>query len=265
MSGYTPVFNSIFTGTLHGKWPDTGIWVCLLALADWRGHVDMTPEYIAAVTGVPLADLEACIERFTQPDSRSRSQADDGRRLVLIEPTRPWGWRIVNIQKYRERARDSQRVADGRNAQKLRRWRESKRHPTTPDETRANPCDPNSDSDSDSDSDTNSEKSRRGASAPAAATRKRLASRIPDGWEPSVGGIEYAERELPNVDVPRLAEAFSDYWRAAAGEKARKVDWDATWRTWVRRATGEYPMKAPTPGAPGRAQKFDMHGNPIHA
>lgn len=73
--------------------------------------------------------------------------------------------------------------------------------------------------------------------------KPKLATRIPEEWEPSGDLIAYAERELPNVDAAKLAESFVDYWRAASGQKARKLDWDATWRTWVRRSCDRYPTK----------------------
>lgn len=134
LSGYTPVFDSVFKGSLCGKWPDTAAWICLIALADWRGHIDMTPEYIASVTGMPLPDLLGCIDRFMQPDPRSRSQAEDGRKLVLIDPQRPWGWLVVNFALYRERARNINRTARGELAEKQRRYRERQR--ALPDVTR---------------------------------------------------------------------------------------------------------------------------------
>ena len=52
MSGYVPVFGSVFTGTLHGKWPDVGLWLCILGMADRNGVVDCTPQYIASVIGL---------------------------------------------------------------------------------------------------------------------------------------------------------------------------------------------------------------------
>jgi len=122
--GYTPVFASVFTGSLCGKYPDTAAWLFLLALADKRGVVDMTPEYISSVTGMPVADLLACVERFLEPDPKSRSPENEGRRLVLVDPSRAWGWRIVNFAKYRDRARkqawDASRTASGENAKRMR-------------------------------------------------------------------------------------------------------------------------------------------------
>jgi hypothetical protein len=86
---------------------------------------------------------------------------------------------------------------------------------------------------------------KNGARAPRTAT----ATRIPDNWTPSPDLIAYAEERLPGVDVDTLTEAFRDYWMAAADAKARKADWSATWRTWVRRDAdrGQYPRRAAAP------------------
>ena len=69
------------------------------------------------------------------------------------------------------------------------------------------------------------------------SSRKRSdrATRLPDGWKPdpepelvrAVGGDVAARREL---------DKFRDYWVAQPGAKGRKVDWQATWRNWLRRA-----------------------------
>lgn len=124
MSGYTPVFRSVFTGSLCGQWPDTAAWISLLALADKNGEVDMTPQYISSVTGMPLGDLLLCISRFLDPDPMSRTAAKEGRRLELIDPSRTWGWRIINFTVYREKARlaakSARDVAKGKEAERKR-------------------------------------------------------------------------------------------------------------------------------------------------
>ena len=148
--GYTPLFGSLTTGTLYGKWPDIGLWPIILSIADRHGVVDVTPEYLAGVTGLPLDQLLACLGRFCEPDPGSRSSAHEGRRLIPLDG-RPWGWWVVNHERYREKARkmayDSERTASGRDAE---RKRESRAVPRCPDASRAVPL-----SDSDSDSDKN--------------------------------------------------------------------------------------------------------------
>lgn len=184
MSGYTPVFRSVFQGSLCGQYPDTAAWLFLLALADKNGHVDMTPQYISAITGMPVDELVGCIDRFMRPDPASRGQEEEGRRLLPIDPARSWGWVIVNHGKYREKARkatyDAQRVEDGRNAQRMRDRRETTRDdPTRPDATSAHPP-----SDSDANTDTDYGEQLRSSSvgdlSPSSSERARRTAKKAD-------------------------------------------------------------------------------------
>lgn len=61
-------------------------------------------------------------------------------------------------------------------------------------------------------------------------------TRLPSNWEPSQADLAYAQGQgLPSAVIEREAENFRDYWCARAGAGARKVDWAATWRTWIRK------------------------------
>jgi hypothetical protein len=131
-----PLFSSFRTGTLCGHWPDIGLWPIVLSLADRHGIVDVTPAYIASVTGLRLEDVIACMARFCGPDAYSRSTEENGARLVLLDPdNRDWGWRVVNHGKYRERARkaayDADRTSSGQDAERKREARKASRD-TTP-------------------------------------------------------------------------------------------------------------------------------------
>lgn len=66
---------------------------------------------------------------------------------------------------------------------------------------------------------------------------------MPDEW------IAWAQTERGwTRDVAETVSAqFKDYWTAAAGARAVKLDWKATWRNWVReskRPNGDYAGKA---------------------
>jgi len=52
---------------------------------------------------------------------------------------------------------------------------------------------------------------------------------------------EWASQERPDIDVRQVAEQFKDYWIAQAGQKGVKLDWDATWRNWVRNTKAVKP------------------------
>lgn len=154
MAGYTPVFDSVYAGSLCGKWPTTAVWVTLLPLCDKHGRIDLSYQAICALTGWPIELLKQGITDLMQPDPDSRSAAEDGRRLVLLDPdNRSWGWRVVNHGLYREKARklqyDNERTASGRDAD---RKRAARNVPRRPDASRDIPL-----SDADADADKNSE------------------------------------------------------------------------------------------------------------
>lgn len=70
---------------------------------------------------------------------------------------------------------------------------------------------------------------------------------------------------LSEVCVRREADKFRDYWHGASGKTAAKLDWQATWRNWVRKAVDDRGKRQissePKPGdqrtlPDGRIQEF---------
>lgn len=64
------------------------------------------------------------------------------------------------------------------------------------------------------------------------------ASRLPTDWKLPAEWEAWALAEHPSwtpEGVRHVADRFRDYWLAQGGANARKVDWQATWRNWVRR------------------------------
>lgn len=66
------------------------------------------------------------------------------------------------------------------------------------------------------------------------STPKRQATRLPEGWQPTPEAIAWAQREHPHVNLHAETARFKDHWAAESGAKARKVDWTAAWRNWIR-------------------------------
>lgn len=61
-------------------------------------------------------------------------------------------------------------------------------------------------------------------------------TRLPSEWQPASEYIEYAiERGFTAHEARRIGEDFRDYWVSRAGAAGVKLDWLATWRTWVRK------------------------------
>jgi hypothetical protein len=78
----------------------------------------------------------------------------------------------------------------------------------------------------------------------AARTR---ATRLPDDFTLTPARSEIAKGE--SLDPERTFAKFCDYWRAAGGDRARKVDWEATWRNWCR-TEADRPRSLPSGGKP---------------
>ena len=69
------------------------------------------------------------------------------------------------------------------------------------------------------------------------ASSKSKGTRLPDDWRLPKSWGEWAVKTegLPEGDVRREADSFRDYWRGVSGSKGVKLDWQATWRNWVRK------------------------------
>ena len=65
--------------------------------------------------------------------------------------------------------------------------------------------------------------------------QSRRASRLSPDWKPSQKDLYYCKSKRPDIDPFELAERFRLYWLAESGAKARKMDWHATWCSWVLR------------------------------
>lgn len=99
---FAKVFGQIFDSSIAEDYNCRRMFIDLLVLADWTGAVDMTYEAIARRTNVPIEEVRKYIAELSQPDSTSRSKFEDGRRIMLLDSHRDWGWQIVNYEHYRD-------------------------------------------------------------------------------------------------------------------------------------------------------------------
>ena len=68
--------------------------------------------------------------------------------------------------------------------------------------------------------------------------KSKRGTRLPDDWKLPKAWGEWAMTELGLLRNQILleAETFADYWQSLPGAKAVKLDWEKTWRNWVRRS-----------------------------
>lgn len=70
--------------------------------------------------------------------------------------------------------------------------------------------------------------------------KRKLGSRLsndlfilPEEWK------NFCHQHRPELNCNKVFDQFKDYWIAQPGQKGVKLDWDATWRNWVRNTKAE--------------------------
>lgn len=84
--------------------------------------------------------------------------------------------------------------------------------------------------------------------APVGAKKNPRGCRLPDEWNPNFKDWQTAVEKLSQAGAREELEKYRDYWKAKAGKDAARLDWDATWRNWVRNSK-------PAPGQRGIPKK----------
>lgn len=261
------VFASLWQGSMVGQSDAQLVFVYMIANCDSDGHLDQTQEVIAALTGIPVERVQRALDLLSAPDPRSRTTDHEGRRIMLVDPARGWGWLIVNHAKYM--AMRNEEVRRVQNRERMRKVRaEAHGAPLFATVRRGAPT-------TDSRQQTTDEEEEAGAealarSAPPAAGRRsrvgtagdadqgeiegvagRTAARrgeseggaaveaIPlangSDWVPTVAEVEEWVRLFPGVDVAVQFRRMRAW--ALANEKKRKTERGvrAFIRTWLDR------------------------------
>lgn len=204
------------------------VWAVMLECAaddDAWGVCTKNAKYIAATLRWWPDEVQSVLDAFTNHG--------------LIEPDHS-GHRIVNWDKY-------QYVSDKdpTNAERQRRYRarQSQGGSRITDAKRVSNALPKR---PDTETDTDTEKTP--PRPPSLERGNGRGTRLPDDWTPDEACRRYAQGL--GLEPDRVSEDFRDYWHAAAGSKAVKRDWSATWRTWCRREA-ERARRPNPPSRPG--------------
>lgn len=220
---FVKVFTQILDSTIAEDWQTRHVFEDLLKLADKEGRVDMTLGSISRRTGVPLEIVSRALDQLSQPDPQSRSAAEDGRRIVLIDEHRDWGWRIVNYSSYRSIRDDEGRKEYFREAKRAQRAKDAESKTVQDSQGMSSNV---TDADADADVDKKSKK-------PSAATR-RACENIYDAYPKKVAkqealkAIEKACTQIPPDELLRRVKAFADQMRIE-GKDPQYIPYPATW------------------------------------
>jgi len=83
------------------------------------------------------------------------------------------------------------------------------------------------------DTDTEADTEETTSVVSSAKPRKR-GCRLPDDWTPAALPADCQPHDAGMIE--RELSRFRDYWIAKPGAQGVKLDWDATWRNWMRRS-----------------------------
>ncbi len=119
---YGKLFESMYTGTIKSDWKAMVTFQQFVILADENGIVDMMPSHLSDTTGLPLGLIKHGIAVLESPDPNSRTPDEEGRRIILMDEHRPWGWFIVNYKMYRDLSSRKQRSEQS--TERSKRYRE---------------------------------------------------------------------------------------------------------------------------------------------
>lgn len=214
---YGKIFESIYDGTLVDDWRALITFQQFIVLCDADGIVDMTPKSISRRTGIPIDHIKAGIEVLEKTDKYSRTPDQNGCRIELIDDHRPWGWHIVNHEKYKK-MQDSDTIRAQTRA-RVQRHRNMKKAETDGNESKRTVTDGNAQKRyTDTNTDTNTKIKTKGRFAP-----------------PSLDDVKNYCQQRQNQVNP---QDFIDHYEANGWfrGKTKIKDWKACVRTWEKTA-----------------------------
>lgn len=88
-------------------------------------------------------------------------------------------------------------------------------------------------------------------------TNPRKAHRLPPSWQPPDDWLTWAHsfskdqgKTLCNQDLLLIADSFRDHWCSKPGKDGLKLDWQATWRNWIRNHVSRLRPASPASSPP---------------
>lgn len=240
---YTKLFSSITASTIWQEPAATRlVWITMLAMCDKGGAVYASVPGLAHIANVSLPDCETALTTLLSPDKYSRTPSFEGRRIEPIDG----GWQLLNHAKFRAVRSAEERREYMRDYMRDKRAKEAEPL-TDPLAKLAQSTDVTPPTPTPLDQKQDQEKKHSAA---------KRGSRIPPSFLPSAESISWARVARPDLDLGEVTAAFVDYWESESGAKASKLDWDKTWKNWVRRSRREFNANRSTSSKPSAVERI---------
>ena len=97
--GFTKLDETILRSSIMAEQPETfKVFIAILAATDPDSIARVSSIFLAGACYLDLETIDEAIKVLESPDPRSRSMAEDGRRIRRVDG----GYLVINYQKYRE-------------------------------------------------------------------------------------------------------------------------------------------------------------------
>lgn len=123
---YGTIFDTMYSGSMVGAGPTVfALMPYAVTHCNDDGYVEINPRLVAGIFGTQVEDVVRALEYLCAADPDSRSESEEGRRLIHEGA---FLYRIVNHQKYK----DLRRAEDDRASlrERVRKHREARKHVT---------------------------------------------------------------------------------------------------------------------------------------
>lgn len=175
---------------------------------------DFTKRAIAAKLGLRQIELDEVVRRLSEVG------------LIDAKTMQPVGW-------------DERQFVSDHSTERSRKSRIKKKTCNVAKQLLQLNCNaPDTDTDTDTENPPVSPPSSSAIAPASPAPKASRGTRLPDDWKlpKAWGDWAMAERSWMTADdVRRESAIFADHWRSNSGRSGVKLDWEATWRNWIRR------------------------------
>lgn len=210
---------------------ETGIYITLIATMYERGEpIKEDHSRLARLCGASNSSFKACLNSLVLDGKIIRSK--DGL----------WNERVQKETVYRQ-----EKSEVGRNAANAL-WDKKRNKINVGADANAMPGQSGRNANQKPESEPEARIDKEGSSlrslAPQAASKRKLGTRLPNEWVLPQGWGRWALEEVTGATVEVIrsqADQFKDYWISKTGSGATKMDWEATWRNWIRTAVSRLP------------------------
>lgn len=228
---YTKLFRSITASSVWAEPHATRtVWTTLLAHCDKHGRVYASVGGLARLANATREETEAALRSFLSSDPDSRTKEFDGRRIEEIDG----GWRLLNHAKYAAIRNAQERAEYKREWDRKNRPSGHARQSDSPTAVRQSPSIPTAPTPLDTNTIQKQDQEQSSVANAPPPPRQTRGQRLPANWQPTQATADWAEQERPDLDLAATLAHFCDHFAAAAGQNARKLDWDKAFRNWIR-------------------------------